>query len=339
MNSNLATCLRCWFKHSVVGTKRVDVICTEGAKMAEKSALAALGVKEAPKDTGPKYTSEAEDLMKSLADTLKKKRMRASDLFKKIDASGDGNVTGEELRAGLSELGFKMSDTDLASVMSVIDKDGGGEVSVKEFDRAVRAAEKLPSKKAKEAQAAAKKKQGITEDDREEFRQIFCLFKQLSQARMEGASDEKVGLIEWDDTGSITVDDLEQLLETVGLKLSPSQMEAMLKEIDTDGNGEIDFQEFCSTMTKKIQIDYDPEDVAKAFKAFSRNAPEGMIRVHDLRNALKTYMHKELVDSEVEELLLHYKDCFVTIPGSDQEYFNYQDYIDLMSPLDARHSE
>ena len=27
------------------------------------------------------------------------------------------------------------------------DKDGGGEVSVKEFDRAMRAAEKLPSKK------------------------------------------------------------------------------------------------------------------------------------------------------------------------------------------------
>ena len=29
------------------------------------------------------------------------------------------------------------------------DKDGGGEVSVKEFDRAMRAAEKLPSKKEK----------------------------------------------------------------------------------------------------------------------------------------------------------------------------------------------
>lgn len=30
------------------------------------------------------------------------------------------------------------------------DKDGGGEVSVKEFDRAMRAAEKLPSRKEKQ---------------------------------------------------------------------------------------------------------------------------------------------------------------------------------------------
>lgn len=306
--------------------------------MSNKDALAAFGVKEAPKDTGVKYTSEAEDLMKSVSDLLKKKRLRASDLFKKIDASGDGNVSGPELRAGLAELGFKLSDTDLASIMSVIDKDGGGEVSVKEFDRAIRAAEKLPSKKAKADEAAAAKKArgGITEEDKEEFRQIFCLFKQLSQYRNEANGDENIELIDWDDAGAISTEDLEQLLETVGLKLTPPQMEAMLKEIDADGNGEIDFQEFCSTMTKKIQIDYEPEDVAKSFKAFSRNAPEGMIRVTDLRNALKTYMHKELVDAEVEALLLHYKDSFITIPGSDEDYFKYQNYIELMAPLDSR---
>jgi len=308
--------------------------------MGDKAALAAFGVKEAPKETGSKYTSEAEDLMKSVSDLLKKKRLRASDLFKKIDASGDGNVSGPELRTGLAELGFKLSDSDLANIMSVIDKDGGGEVSVKEFDRAIRAAEKLPSKKVKEDQAAAAKKArgGITDEDKEEFRQIFCLFKQLSQFRNEG-SDASVELIDWDDSGTITVEDLEQLLETVGLKLTPPQMEAMMMEIDADGNGEIDFQEFCSTMTKKIQIDYEPEDVAKAFRSFARNAPEGMIRVADLRNALKTYMHKELVDAEVETLLLHYKDCFVTIPGSDDDFFRYQNYIELMAPLDSRQAE
>jgi len=37
-----------------------------------------------------------------------------------------------------------------------------------------------------------------------------------------------------------------------------------------------------------LRIDYEPEDVSAAFKAFARNAPEGMIRVHDLREALRT---------------------------------------------------
>ncbi len=35
------------------------------------------------------------------------------------------------------------------SISVTKDKDGGGEVSVKEFDRAMRAAEKLPSRKEK----------------------------------------------------------------------------------------------------------------------------------------------------------------------------------------------
>ncbi|CAJ1345641.1 unnamed protein product, partial [Effrenium voratum] len=161
----------------------------KGAAMAgDKTAMAAFGIQEPPpapkpEEKAPKFTSEAEDLMKSVAELLKRKRLRASDLFKKIDSSGDGNVTGEELRSGLYDLGFKLSEADLASIMAVIDKDGGGEVSVKEFDRAMRAAEKLPSRREKQEVAAQApvKKQGITEEDKEEFRQIFCLFKQLSQ--------------------------------------------------------------------------------------------------------------------------------------------------------------
>lgn len=72
------------------------------------------------------------------------------------------------------------------------------------------------------------------------------------------------------------------------------------------------------------------------FKAFARNAPEGFIRVEDLRNALTTYMHKDLSLSEVNELLQHYQDCFVRLPGYDCDFFHYQDYIDLMSPLSER---
>jgi len=310
--------------------------------MTEKLAGLAFGTtpKEPTKDdiNNKNMLQEAMDVLKAISDLLKKKRLRASDLFKKIDASGDGSITGAELRSGLAELGFKLSDEELKAMMSVVDKDGGGDASAKEFERAVRAAEKNPSKKEKESIALAKtsKKGLVTEDDHEEFRQIFCLFKQLSQSRMEHGRDENVGLVEWDESGSITIDDLEQLLETVGMKLTGPQLEAMVKEIDLDGDGNIDFNEFCSTMTKKIQIDYEPEDVGKAFRAFSRNAPEGMIRVTDLKNALTTYMHRELVEAEVEELVFHYKDSFITLPGSDTEYFRYQSYIDLMSPLSDR---
>jgi calmodulin len=280
--------------------------------------------------------ADTDEMLRSIHEKLEKKKMRPSDLFKSIDATADaGTVTVDELRAGLVKIGYRLSDADFTTLMSRLDKKGTGNVSLKEFEKAMQVAEKPPPKK-KDGDAP-KKKQGLTTEDKEEFRQIFCLFKQLSQDRLRN-DEGQVDLVDMDDTGTISVDELEQLLETVGLRLQASELDAMVREIDLDGNGEIDFEEFCQTMQRKIQVEYPPEEIAKSFKAFSYNAPEGLIRVSDLSNALKTYMHKELVENEVDELIRHYKDCFVKIPGSDQEYFNYQDYIDLMSPMTDNHA-
>mmetsp|Transcript_67319 Transcript_67319/g.156286 ORF Transcript_67319/g.156286 Transcript_67319/m.156286 type:complete len:278 (+) Transcript_67319:292-1125(+) len=272
--------------------------------------------------------ADADEVLRSLGEKLKRRRMRATDLFKTMDTGGNGAISGQDLRAGLADVGFKVTDQEFAAIMSKMDRDGGGDVSVKDFEKCLRYAERMPLKK------KDKRKQGMTAEDKEEFRQIFCLFKQLCRAREQ--EDMDPDLVEWDESGGISVDELEQLLETVGLKLKKMELESIAREIDTDGNGEIDFQEFCDCMTKKIQVDYSPDEIAKSFKAFARNAPEGMIRVQDLRNALTTYMHKELIDAEVDELLLHYKDNFVRIPGQEVEYFDYQDYIDLMTPINER---
>eukprot|EP00928_Gymnodinium_smaydae_P065690 TRINITY_DN48792_c0_g1_i1.p1 TRINITY_DN48792_c0_g1~~TRINITY_DN48792_c0_g1_i1.p1 ORF type:complete len:316 (-),score=108.81 TRINITY_DN48792_c0_g1_i1:85-942(-) len=276
---------------------------------------------------------DADDILRMIVVKLKQKRQRASDLFKSIDTSGDGSLEAPELRVALQTLGINASDEEFALLMAKIDKDGGGDVSLKEFDRAIKAAEKLPPKKKEEVVVTKpKKKQGLTAEDKEEIRQIFCVFKQLCRSRNEaeaGGSDA----IEWDDSGTISTDELEQLFETVGMNLEPAEFEEMIRQVDKDNNGEIDFGEFCDTMTKQIQVEFAPEDIGKAFKSFSKGAPEGLIRVKDLGNAMKIHMHKELSAHEVDDLVRHYSNCFVKIPGSDEDYFNYQDYIDLMAPL------
>lgn len=283
----------------------------------------------------PEEPDAASEILRCLAVKIKEGGMRAGDLFRKIDKDGGGDISAVELRDGLlAQLKYTLSDEELALLMLRLDKDGGGDISLKEFDRAMKAAEKLPPPKPKVAAVEVvevKKAQGLTAEDKEEFRQIFCLFKQLCRKKVE--DDGKEVLVAWDDTGGIRVDELEQLLETVGMHITPDELDNMISEVDTDGNGEIDFQEFCDSMSKRIQVPYSPDDITKAFKAFARNAPEGMIRVKDLGNALKTYMHKDLTSAEVEELMVFYKDCFVTLPGHDCEFFNYQDYIDIMSPI------
>lgn len=260
----------------------------------------------------------------TLHDKLKKKRLRATDLFKSIDASGDGSISAAELRAALNDMGIKLPDQEFGMLMSRIDKDGSGDVSLREFDRALNQAGRLASKKKPE-----KRKQGLTKDDLDEFRQIFFLCKQLCRAREQDEPNPQ--LVEVDETGGISADELEQLLETVGLKLQKKEIDQIVREIDIDGNGEIDFQEFCNSMTSKIHVNHSPDTVAKAFKAFARSAPDGLIRVKDLKNAMMTYMYRDLTEDQVDELLLDYQDTFITIPGHEEKYFNYQAFVDLMS--------
>merc|ERR1712232_1294747 len=197
----------------------------------------------------------------------------------------------------------------------------------------IKAAEKLGPKKREETKEVVKpkKKQGLTEEDREEFRQIFCLFKQLCRQEVDEDGNEMPLVTDTGD-GGIKVHELEQLLETWGMRTSPQEFQAMVQAVDKNGDGEINFEEFCDQMAKRVQVPHHPEEITAAFHAFARKAPEGLIRVQDLRNALTTYMHKELSPAEVEELLSYYKDSFVRVPDSEFEYFNYQDYIELMAP-------
>jgi calmodulin len=279
----------------------------------------------------------AEDMLTAIAGVLKTRRIRSADLFRTVSASGDSQATPEELHAALESSGMKLEPDQFAALVARLDPERSGKVGLKEFERALRQADKK-QRTAPTSQKPTRKpsKTMLKKEDKEEFRQIFCLFKQLCRS---GSSDDNPELVDWDESGDIAVDELEQLLETVGLKLSNSELEVVLRDLDKNNDGSVDFEEFCSSMTEQIQLDYTQEEISSAFASFQRNSPEGLIKVKDLREALKTHMYHEMIDAEVDALVFQYKDCFVRLPGSDEEYFNFQDYINLMAPIGGAGSD
>lgn len=309
------------------------------------SAVAAfLGGPPSAGGSGKPSTTAAMDeavdsMLVAISRILKRKKVRSSDLFRTIVSGGDSQATAEELRVALGDIGLKPKPDQFAALVARLDSDRSGTVSFKEFDKALRQADKkqlaAPSPQ-KGRRAPSKGKSTLMQKDKEEFRQIFCLFKQLCRA---GNSDDNPELVEWDESGNIAVDELEQLLETVGLKLTNSELDVVLRDLDKNNDGSVDFEEFCSSMTEQIQLDYAQEEISSAFASFQRNSPEGLIKVKDLREALKTHMYHEMIDAEVDELIFQYRDCFVRLPGSDEEYFNFQDYINLMAPIGGAGSD
>jgi calmodulin len=288
---------------------------------------------------------EVDGMLTAIASLLKRKRIRSSDLFRTINTSGDGQATSEELRAALVDLGLKPKPDLFASLVARLDPDRSGKVGIKELEKALRQADRKQPEGQDNASASRKpasrrdrrvpSKSTLMKKDKEEFRQIFCLFKQLCRA---GGSDEPE-LVDWDESGNIAVDELEQLLETVGLKLTNSELDVILRDLDKNNDGSVDFEEFCSSMTEQIQVDYTQEEISRAFASFQRNSPEGLIKVTDLRECLKTHMYHDMIDAEVDELIFQYKDSFTKLPGSDEEYFNFQDYINLMAPIGGAGSD
>jgi calmodulin len=66
--------------------------------------------------------------------------------------------------------------------------------------------------------------------------------------------------------GKITIQELGTVMRSLGQNPSESELLDMINEVDTDGDGTIDFQEFLAMMARKMkEVDADDE-LKEAFK-------------------------------------------------------------------------
>merc|ERR1712070_501726 len=72
---------------------------------------------------------------------------------------------------------------------------------------------------------------------------------------------EAFSLFDEDGGGSISADELGAVVRSLGQDPTEEELTEMVNEVDTDGNGEIDFEEFCVMMNK--MMDAHKEKVKK----------------------------------------------------------------------------
>jgi len=115
-----------------------------------------------------------------------------------------------------------------------------------------------------------------------------------------------------------------ELISTLGLKASQEELDRMIDEIDKDGDGTIDFNEFCSVMSHRVSQTYTPEEVKHAFKVFQGEAPLGYVNVKYLEKALNTYSGDKQAVSDAVDLLLQ-------VDPDGTGYINYVEYVEMMT--------
>ncbi|ORX46319.1 calmodulin [Hesseltinella vesiculosa] len=132
--------------------------------------------------------------------------------FDLFDRDKNGFIDTKELGAVMQSLQMNPSDAELRDMINEADADGNGTMDFSEF------------------LSLMARKQRDT-DTTQELRQAFQVFDK-------------------DGNNYISKDELRQVMDSVGEKLTQAQLEEMIQEADTDGDGRINYEEFVKMMAK-----------------------------------------------------------------------------------------
>jgi calmodulin len=80
----------------------------------------------------------------------------------------------------------------------------------------------------------------------------------------------------------ITVEDLATVMRAIGQSPTLNELQDMIREVDADGNDNIDFTEFLALMSRQMRQCDIEEELRGAFRVFDRDS-DGFITPQELR--------------------------------------------------------
>ncbi|XP_052124880.1 calmodulin-like isoform X3 [Frankliniella occidentalis] len=144
---------------------------------------------------------------------------------------------------------------------------------------------------------------GLTEDQVAEFKEAFMLFDR-------------------DEDGTITMAELGVVMRSLGQRPTETELRDMVNEVDQDGNGTIEFNEFLQMMSKKMKGADGEEELREAFRVFDKNK-DGLISSSELRHVM-TSLGEKLSDEEVDDMIRE-----ADLDGDGM--VNYEEFVTILT--------
>lgn len=131
------------------------------------------------------------------------------DAFACFDKDGSGTITADEIGQVLTAMNRNFTRSQLQQIVTACDDNGDGQIDFQEFLHMMRRQTKV--------------------DPDQELKDAFAVFDK-------------------DHDGTITATEIEIIMDALGEDIDREMIDLMIKSVDTDGNGTIDFNEFRKMM-------------------------------------------------------------------------------------------
>ncbi|KAJ8309338.1 hypothetical protein KUTeg_014212 [Tegillarca granosa] len=220
-------------------------------------------------DGGGSITAkELGTVMKSLGQNPTEQEIE--DMINEVDEDGNGEIEFEEFLAMMVKtMASSDNEDELREAFKIFDRDNSGGINAAELKQVMAViGEKLTDEEVEcmivEADEDGDGEENLSEDQIKEFREAFSLFDS-------------------DGGGTISGSELGTVMRSLGQNPTEMELEAMIKEVDQDGNGEIDFEEFIQMMAETID-------------------GNGIITANELKHIMSC-LGEKLTDEEIQTMI------------------------------------
>ena len=132
---------------------------------------------------------------------------------------------------------------------------------------------------------------------------------------------EAFNIFDKDGDGAISAKEIGTVMRVLGNNPTEAELEEIVKSLDHNQNGSVDFPEFMSIMAKNGNEGNTEEELLKAFKIFDKDG-NGFISAAELRNVM-TSLGEKLTEEEIEDLI---KEADIDSDG----LISYHEFVKMM---------
>lgn len=124
-----------------------------------------------------------------------------------------------------------------------------------------------------------------------------------------------------DKSESIDLEELAEVFRALGQTPSTEEIQDIIKEVDIDGSGQIDFDEFLQVIARQEAEADNDEEMLEAFKAFDKDN-DGFITAKELCKAMRS-LGESLSEYDCEDIVS-------SVVASDRR-ISYKDFVTMMN--------